>query len=119
MSDRLVLPDLLTERLSLLRITHGVVDSCLRDTDRSRRDLDATELQPAHHLREALTFLAAEQRLRRREVTVEGQLARLDSLVAELGQVPRNGESVARLDEKQRHPGMCRRCSGVGLAEQR
>src|SRR4051795_13587583 len=114
MPDRLVLPDLLAERLALLRITHRVVDSCLRNTNRARRDLDATELQPAHHLRETLTFLAAEQRLCRREVTVERQLARLDALVAELGQVSRNGESVAGLDEKQRHPGMCRRCSGVG-----
>src|SRR5664280_2712062 len=91
-ADRLVLPDGFAEGLALLGIRQGILRCCRGDTQRTGGDLDPTDLQAAHHLREPLAFLATEQAHGRDPEVVERQLAALNTLVAELGQIAGHGE---------------------------
>jgi hypothetical protein len=75
-------------------------------------------LQAAHHLREAVTFLRAEQGSGGDTEVVEGELAAFDAFVAELGQIPRHGEAGAFLDQQDTDPLMRGLRRRVGLAQQ-
>ena len=76
-----------SEGLPVLGVAEGVVERRPCDADRPAGDLDATGLEPGHHLAEALALDAAEQGVARHVTVVEVQLARLDALVAELRQI--------------------------------
>ena len=88
--------------LPVLGVAQGVVERRPGDADRPAGDLDPSGLEPGHHLAEALALDAAEQRVGRHMAVVEVQLARLDALVAELGQIARHREARNLLDEQDR-----------------
>src|SRR5213080_1339242 len=81
--DRLVLADRLAERPSLLGIADGVLEGRLGDADGACGDVDASHLEPAHHLREAAALDAAHEIPGHAEV-LEAHLAGLHPLVPEL-----------------------------------
>ena len=70
--------------------------------DRAAGHLDAARLEPVHHLREALALGPAEQCVGRHAAVVEVQLARLDTFVAQLGQVAEDREAGDLLDQQDR-----------------
>ena len=98
-----MLPDRLAERLPLLGVAQRVLERGPADAERAAGDLDPADLEAAHHLREPLALGPAEQRCPRDMEVVEDQLAALDALVAELGQVAADGEAGTVLDEQDAH----------------
>ena len=117
--DRLMLPDRLAEGLPLLAVADGGVEGCLGDPDRPGGDLDPADLEAAHHLGPAETRLAADHVGGRYDDVVEADLGRLDSLVAELGEVAGDGHAVLLADEEHAHPGVRRARLRIGLAQHR
>src|ERR1700730_710184 len=83
-ADGLVLPNRLAEALPFLGVAQRILQRCPADAERPAGDLDATDLQSAHHLREPATLVTAQQRGRRRAKVVEGQFAAFHALAATL-----------------------------------
>ncbi|TCW24584.1 hypothetical protein EDD19_10640 [Dietzia cinnamea] len=75
--------------------------------------------RPFHHLGEAAARLAAEHAVRGCPVPIECELAGLDALVAELGQVTGDRQPGAVLHQHDRHPPVARGRLRIGLAQQR
>src|SRR5258708_13158740 len=117
MPDRLMPPDWLPEGLALLRVAEGVLQRGRGHADGPRGDIDPAELEPAHHLPKALAFLGPEERLARALVAVEHDLAALQPLVTELGQVPGDREAGALLGEQDADAAAGGDRLGVGLAQ--
>ena len=113
-ADRLVLPDGLAEALAVLRVAHGVLEGGTRDAGGAGGHLDAADLEPLHELREALALHAAEHGGPRHPVVAEGDLAALDALVAELGQVAADLEAGAVLAQQDAHAAVRRVGARVG-----
>src|SRR4029077_10166831 len=63
--DRLELGYRPAERVALARIGQGPVQACLRDADRTPRDVDASELESRQRLLQPVAFLPAQQVLHR------------------------------------------------------
>ncbi len=118
-ADGLVLPDRLAEALALLRVGERILERGGRDTQGAGGDLQTTGLESLHHVGEALAGLAAEDRVGGDAVVVETQFARLDALVTQLGQVARDRQARAVLDEHHRDALVARLRGGIGLAQQR
>ena len=118
-ADGLVLPDRLAEALPLLGVPQRILQRGRRHAERARRDLNASGLKAFHHLRETLARLAAEDRRRGHAAVVERQLAGLDALVAQLGQIPRHRQPWPVLHEHHRDALVLGRGRRVGLAQQR
>src|SRR3954465_15535150 len=102
-ADRLVLPDRLAERLALLGVTGRIRERGLGHPHRPRGHLDPADLQPPHHLLPSHARLAAEHRAGRHPHPVEDQLTGLHTAVTELGDLLRDGQPVARLDQQDAH----------------
>src|SRR5260221_14074434 len=117
MPDRLMPPGWLPEGLALLRVPQRVLQRGPRHADRPRGDIDPAELEPAHHLPKALAFLGPEERLARALVAVEHDLAALQPLVTELGQVPGDREAGAPLGEQDADAAAGGDRPGGGLAQ--
>jgi predicted amidohydrolase len=109
-ADRLVLPYRHAEGLPVLRIPQRVVERRAGHAQSAGRHLNAPGLQALHHLREPATRNAAEHSAGGRAVVIEDQLARLDALVTQLGQVPGDGQSGTVLDQQHGDP----RVPGLG-----
>ena len=60
-----MLANRLAEGLALLAVLDGLLEGGLGDADGARRDVDATDLEAAHHLDESLSFPAAVLGLKR------------------------------------------------------
>ena len=118
-ADRLVFPDRLAERLPLLCVPQRVVQGGLADAERAGGDLDPADLQAAHHLPEPLALAPAQQRARRDPVVLEGELAALHALVAELGQVTGDGEAGTWFGQQDADAGVRGPGVRVGLDQQR
>ena len=90
---RLMMSDLLAERLPLLRVAERIVEGCLGEADAAGGHVDAADLDPAHEVLEtpADAFLASEHARRGSPEAVEHELGRLDTLVAELLQARASG----------------------------
>src|SRR5579875_724208 len=112
-------PDRLAEGLAGLRVLDGFVQRRLRDADAARRDVDAAQLEAAHDLLEAVPFLLAEQVFRRNAVVVENHFARVETAIAELGNVAAHGESGSAifLDDEQADPAVPRLRVRIRLGE--
>src|SRR4029077_1543666 len=82
--DRLVLGDRLPEGLPFLRVFDRFLERTLRDAQRARSHIDASDLDRGHVLDEALTLFAPEEVRCRNVMVVERDLSRLNALVAEL-----------------------------------
>src|SRR5258708_23483388 len=117
MPDRLMPPDWLPEGLALLRVPQRVLQRGPRDADRRRGGIDPAELAPPPPLPKALAFLGPEERLARALVAVEHDLAALQPLVTELGQVPGDREAGALLGEQDADAAAGGDRLGVGLGQ--
>ena len=70
-----MLADRLAEGLADLGVADRVVERGLGEADAARRDVDPAELEPGHHLLEAVAFLAADQAVGRHAVVLENSSA--------------------------------------------
>src|SRR5450759_975173 len=115
---RLLLPKRKPETLPLLGIPQGIFECCAPDSEGATCHLQPADLEAAHQLGEAGALGIAEQTGQGQAHLLEGDLATLHALVAQFGQVAREGEPRALLHQQDRDtlvPGTGRR---VGLAEQ-
>ena len=114
---RLVLGDGLAERVPLLRVLHRGLERGARHADRPRRDVDASQFQPAHDVPEAFALCPAEQVRCGGPVVLERDLCGLDSAIAELGDVAHDVEARTLLPEEDADAAVRRVGVQVGLAD--
>src|ERR1700712_3159137 len=112
-----MLPDRVSEALPLLRVFQRILECCGRDAQGPRCYLNTARLKAFHHLRESSARFVAEDRRGRHAAVVERQLTTLHALVAQLGEVTRDGESLTMFDQDDRNALMSWFRLWIGLAQ--
>src|ERR1700722_8343196 len=111
-------PDRVAEALPLLCVFQRVLESCARHPQRPRSHLNTARFKAFHHLRESSARFVTEDRRGRYAAVVERQLATLHSLVPQLGEVARDGETLTMFDQNDRNALMAWHGLRIGLAQQ-
>ena len=114
----LVFSDGLAEGLALLGVSRGFFQRGPRHTEAAGGNIDAAQLQPAHYLVEPLALLAADQIPAGYAVVLEGQLAGIHALVAQLRYVPHHVEARPLLGDEDADAAPGRVGVRVGLGDQ-
>src|SRR6185312_6361622 len=106
--DSLVLDDGTPEGLALFGVRERVLERGARQPDRARGDVDAPDLEAAHHLPKAVAGHAADEGVAVDATAVEHQRRGLDALVTELLERlaldERAGGDALLLDDERRQP---------------
>ena len=89
------------------------------DADAARRDVDASELEPAGRLVEASPFRLADEVIGRNAIILEDQLGGIDCLVAELLQLAAHPQAGLLRSDEQAHAFVARLGLGIGLHQER
>src|SRR5215208_4362004 len=116
--DRLVLADRLAEGLSDLGVFRCETEGAFRNADAARCDVDASELETAGRLIEALALLA-DQVVPGEPVILEHELGRIDALVAELLEPLADAETRPLRGDEEADALVARLGLGVGFHQER
>ena len=126
--DRLVLDDRLAEGVPDLRVGDAQLKGAEGDSAAAGGDVDPADLDPVHHLVEALARGPAENPVGGDADVMQDQLGRVDALVAHLLDLPRHGQARYRgvgaearllLDQESGHVPVRRVVALVGPAQHR